>query len=137
MEEFRTDPQCKFITLSFSEDSLIKLEDLLKVKVPTGIRKTITMKNGKTRNYYNYEEKKLYHKLTGYNLDNALAKKGMRLFLERWRKKYGKSVKHWFVSELGTKNTERIHLHGILFTDKTKQEIEDRWQYGNLWETRS
>ena len=31
-------------------------------------------------------------RLEGYDLDNEIAKKGMRKFLERWRKKYKKSV---------------------------------------------
>ena len=53
----------------------------------------------------------------------------MRRFLERWRKKYKKSVKHWLVTELGHNGTERIHLHGIIWTEK-KEEIERIWQYG-------
>lgn len=66
--------------------------------------------------------------------ENDIATLAMRRFLERWRKKYKKSAKHWFATELGHNGTERIHLHGILFTDKTKLEIEERWQYGMIWQ---
>lgn len=68
-----------------------------------------------------------------YNLEecNAAAGKAIRLWLERIRKKTGKSVKHWLITELGENNTERIHLHGIIFTnDKT---LLDLWQYGNIY----
>lgn len=61
---------------------------------------------------------------------NAIATIAVRRFLERWRKLYKKSVKHWLITELGHKNTERLHLHGILFTEKTNEEIQERWQYG-------
>ena len=33
--------------------------------------------------------------------DNGIATKAIRLMLERIRKKTGKSIKHWFVTELG------------------------------------
>ena len=48
---------------------------------------------------------------------NAIAGKAVRRFLERWRKKYKKSLRHWLVTELGHENTERIHLHGIIFAE--------------------
>ena len=49
-----------------------------------------------------------------YNLenDNDIATKAIRLCLERVRKQTGKSVKHWFITELGHEKTERLHLHG-------------------------
>ena len=43
-------------------------------------------------------------------IEDGIATLAVRRFLERWRKKYKKSVKHWFVTELGGKFTERIHL---------------------------
>jgi hypothetical protein len=72
--------------------------------------------------------------LSGYNLDNEIATLAMRRFLERWRKKYGKSVRHWFVTELGQTKTERLHMHGLLFTDHSTEAIEERWAYGHIWE---
>lgn len=67
--------------------------------------------------------------VTGYNLDNEIATKATRRFLERWRKKYKKSVRHWLVTELGQTSTERVHLHGIIWTDEI-EEISRIWGYG-------
>ena len=64
---------------------------------------------------------------------NAVATLAVRRFLERCRKETGKSIKHWLITELGHNNTERIHLHGILFTEKSKEWIEKKWMYGHIW----
>lgn len=63
---------------------------------------------------------------------NAVAVAAIRLFLERWRKKYKKSIRHWLITELGHENTERIHIHGILFTEQplTNEELTKIWSYG-------
>ena len=71
--------------------------------------------------------------LEGYDRDNEIAKKGIRRFLERWRKKYKKSIRHWTTTELGHNGTENIHLHGILMTNEKKEDIEKIWQYGYVW----
>ena len=52
-----------------------------------------------------------------YGKMNAVATLAVRRFLERHRKKFNFSPRHWFVTELGHNGTERIHLHGILYTD--------------------
>lgn len=67
--------------------------------------------------------------LSGYERDNEIARIAVRRFLERWRKKYGTSVKHWLVTELGHKGTENIHLHGLIFTEN-REDIEKIWSYG-------
>jgi hypothetical protein len=96
-EEIRNNTNGKFITLTFSNESIIELtED---------------------------------SKLEGYNLDNEIATKGVRRFLERWRKKYKKSIRHWLVTEIGGNNTERIHIHGIIWTNEL-EEISKIWKYG-------
>lgn len=64
---------------------------------------------------------------------NAVAGKAVRRFLERVRKETKKSLRHWLITELGHEGTERIHLHGILWTDKPKEWIQEKWQYGNIW----
>ena len=69
----------------------------------------------------------------GYELENQTATLAVRRFLERWRKKNKVSVRHWLVTELGQKESERIHIHGILWTDEDKEEIEEKWKYGNVW----
>lgn len=71
----------------------------------------------------------------GYEQDNEIATVAMRRFLERWRKKYKKSLRHWAVTELGHSGTENIHLHGIVWPENVEQikEIEKIWQYGYVW----
>lgn len=38
----------------------------------------------------------------------------VRRFLERIRKKYKRSIRHWLITEYGDE-TKRLHLHGLLF----------------------
>lgn len=63
---------------------------------------------------------------------NIIAAKSIRLFLERYRKRYGKSLKHWLITELGHTNTERLHLHGLIFRNKELplEELQRLWSYG-------
>lgn len=68
-----------------------------------------------------------------YIQSNEIATIAVRRFLERHRKKYGKSIKHWLVTELGHVNTERIHLHGIIFKNIEKEELDQLWKYGITW----
>ena len=72
----------------------------------------------------------LQSELLGYKRDNNIATLGVRLFLERVRKHTGKSIQHWLVTELGHEGTENIHLHGVLWTKLSMEEIEKHWQYG-------
>lgn len=62
--------------------------------------------------------------------ENTIATKAIRLMLERIRKKTGKSIKHWFITELGHEKTERLHLHGIVWGIGTDQLIREKWNYG-------
>lgn len=101
-EEIRHNKNGKFVTLSFSNESLNKIYNALNTKA------------------------------TGYHLDNEIAVYAIRHFLELWRKHHKKSIRHWLTTELGQNNTERIHIHGMLFTDKPK-EIEKIWKYGNVF----
>ncbi len=70
--------------------------------------------------------------LEGYDLDNEIATKAVRRYLERWRKKYKKSCRHWLVTELGQTSTERVHIHGIMWTDEV-EDITKIWKYGQTW----
>lgn len=101
-EDIRVNKNAKFVTLTFNERELIKLENSIK-------------------------------KLKGYDRDNEVCRKAVRRFTERWRKKYKKTVRHWLVTELGSQNTERVHMHGLLWTDEPKEVIQERWHYGNVW----
>lgn len=97
-EEIKENKNGKFVTLTFSNESIKELAKEIKG-------------------------------LNGYDLDNEIATLATRRFLERWRKKYKKSVRHWFVTELGGNGTENIHIHGIIWTDKLN-EISEIWKYG-------
>lgn len=102
-EDIKVNNKCLFVTLSFSEEALDELEKLIKWDKSYYIR------------------------------SNQIATVAVRRFLERWRKKFKKSVRHWLVTELGQNNTERVHLHGLLWTEESKEMIEERWGYGNIW----
>ncbi len=69
----------------------------------------------------------------------------MRLFLDRWRKKYGHAPVRWFTTELGEEKG-RLHFHGIIwdvpffqdgnrFKSKARmnRELRKLWKYGNTW----
>lgn len=105
MEDIKHNRHAKFITLTFSNESIKKI----------------------------LCENKYLNLLEGYQLDNEIATRATRLFLERWRKKHKKSLRHWLVSELGGNGTENIHLHGIIWTKETYEEIHNHWQYGYIW----
>ena len=73
---------------------------------------------------------------------NAVAGYAVRHMLERWRKTYKTSLKHWLITELGHEGTERIHLHGILFTDELLEfsdmdennlRVWNYWKYGAIY----
>lgn len=85
-----------------------------------------------TLTFSNHDLEKLC-KETGLKETNAVATIAVRRFLERWRKKYKKSIKHWLITELGHENTERIHLHGIIFSDiLTEKLLTQYWSYGQI-----
>lgn len=79
---------------------------------------------------FNEESLNRIMKKYGVREANEVAIKAVREFTERWRKKYKKTIKHWLIVELGHKGTERVHMHGILWTKLKKKEIEERWKNG-------
>ena len=57
----------------------------------------------------------------------------MRSFLESIRHATGKSVRHWFVTELGEEH-DRLHFHGIVFDcSLTFNEFRKHWKFGFSW----
>lgn len=56
----------------------------------------------------------------------------VRHFLERWRKKTGRSPKHWLITERG-EDYARIHLHGIIFTNQSENFIKETWGNGFVY----
>lgn len=127
-EEIKDNKNGLFVTLTFSDESIAKLgKEVNQIKTITG-KKTYKDKNGKERVRYKYKIEETENELEGYDRDNAIAKLGVRRFLERWRKETGKSVRHWLVTELGHQGTENIHLHGIIFTEKSDEFIKKTWK---------
>jgi hypothetical protein len=104
-EEIRVDKNAKFVTFTFSDESL----------------------NALSKDVWESADKFI----EGYLLDNYICKLAIRRFLERWRKSTGKSVKHWFVNEIGGNFTERVHIHGLMFTNEIEL-IKKKWKYGNV-----
>lgn len=92
----------KFVTYTFSERELQKIDN------------------------------KIDKRVKGYDRDNAICTYAVRHYTERWRKKYKKTLRHWLVTELGSTNTERIHMHGIVWTNEVK-DIEKIWKYGKVY----
>lgn len=104
-EDIRHNAGAKFITLTLSNESYASLVDIIHSKKSD---------------------------VEGYALDNAVATIAVRRFLERWRKKHKKSLRHWLVTELGHNGTENIHLHGLIWTNDLDL-VEKIWQYGYIW----
>lgn len=98
-EEIKHDNTAKFVTLTFNEEELWKLQQELGAQADS----------------------------------NTIATCAIRRFLERWRKSTKKSVKHWLITELGHSNTERIHVHGLLFATSSNEDITSLWKYGIAW----
>lgn len=130
-EDIKTNKNGKFVTLTFSTKSL---QELTKPEYKILKHSKYKFVKAPLKQPYIKQKRVKYNltKLKGYDLDNAIAIKAVRLFLERWRKKYGKSLRHWLVTELGHGKTEHIHLHGIVWTDNIK-DIEQIWKYGTVW----
>nr|WAE43687.1 MAG: replication initiator protein [Microviridae sp.] len=70
----------------------------------------------------------------GYAFDNAIATLAVRRWLERYRKKYKHSLRHWLTTELGHEGTQNIHLHGFAWFDTHEQfmNADEIWQYGKI-----
>lgn len=65
--------------------------------------------------------------------DEDCIKKMVRLFLERVRKKTKRSLKHWLTTERGGTNTERYHLHGLIWGENAETLTKSLWQYGFMF----
>ena len=104
-EELRhTDLRGYFMTMTFNDKSLIRLENDARAKG---------------------------FKFDGYELDNKIASLAVRRFTENWRVQKKKSLRHWLVTELGGTGTERLHLHGIIWTNEyRKEDLVKFWKYG-------
>lgn len=114
MEDIKSNGNGKFVTLTFSNEWLKKLTEGYETESGQWVEG-------------------IAKELEGYEVDNAVATKAIRLFLERWRKKHKKSLRHWLITELGGNGTENVHLHGIVWTDEKLEEVERAWKHGFVW----
>lgn len=112
-EDIRHHKNGHFITLTFSNEEITKLYNEINTKV--------NKDTGEIRTIWGYEK------------DNEIATVALRRCLERIRKETKKSVRHWFITELGHEGTENIHMHGIIWTDNIKL-IHKHWKYGYIWQ---
>ena len=64
------------------------------------------------------------------DIDNEIAAKAIRYWSEGIRHKYGKQPRRWLITERGGNETERVHIHGIIFTDLDNDIILNSWKYG-------
>ena len=110
-EEIRDRKDGKMVTLMFSDEWLNEL----RLKVNEG----------------------RVAKLSDWDLDNQVCVYAVKLFGMRYireRKRQGKdnkALRRWLVTELGSKN-DRIHMHGIVFTDISDDDLKVLWQYGHV-----
>lgn len=111
IEEIKVDNKCLFVTLTFNDEALEELTEIMmndddEYAIPT---------------------------------NNEIATYAVRHFFERIRKDTGKSLKHFLITELSDKG--RLHLHGFIwganheaYIDKhnvcTNKFLTDHWQYG-------
>lgn len=133
-EEVKHNRNGKFITLTFSNEEYARL-----VRINRGEEQEVKGPEKKKRKRTKEPKKPkkparpMKMNLEGYELDNWVATYAVRHFLESWRKKYKRSLRHWLVTELGHNGTENIHLHGIIWTDEPVQTIDKFWKYGFTW----
>lgn len=118
LEHIKTTQHGKFITLTLSNESIKELytHQITRTDKESGTIQKIPIST-----------------LTGYDRDNQIATRATRLFNERWRKKYGKAIQHWLITELGHNGTENIHLHGIVWTPEHIDNVREIWNYGWIW----
>lgn len=136
-EDIKENTNGKFITLTFNNESIQELSEII---ISNAKEKIDEIRNGKLWNDNTRKEvKKLELIQGGYELDNEIATLAMHRFRERWRKENKKSPRHWTTTELGHGETEHIHLHGIIWTGESKPKQEDfekianTWKYGYIW----
>jgi len=119
--------KCKECYKQKSNNWRIRLKEEIKVK-DNGrawfITLTLSTESLKELNDY------VDQKYKGYEKDNAIATIAVRRWLERWRKNHGKSIRHWLITELGEGTTEHLHIHGIVWTKESIENIRSTWKYG-------
>lgn len=68
-----------------------------------------------------------------YNAFVKRPKYYIRLFLDRYRKRFGHSPRHWIINEYGDdpQRSRRLHFHALFFDNEIfRYQLEEVWQYG-------
>ncbi|MCD7872768.1 MAG: hypothetical protein LUG21_05650 [Clostridiales bacterium] len=155
-EEYKSCSDAKFVTLTFSPESYEKLkQDVL--NSPNVINRRLYDKSGSEPKYlgivphlcvksrkFSLKHEYEYKPLIGKYLNQQIARLAIRRFLERYRKQYGVSLRHWLITDYGHRGTERLHLHGIVFNARCTtvrsrrtlikfEEFTKIWSYGHTW----
>lgn len=140
----------KYLANKKNKGIVPKCEDMRTKYVPVGCGKCWECRKQKARQWQIrlYEEFKAdndahfitltfspenYIKIkTKYNCksENEVATIAIRLTLERVRKEKKKSIKHWFITEIGHDNTKRLHLHGITWNKEYTECLQKKWEFG-------
>lgn len=115
-----------FVTFTYSDESLVKLQREIQNKLGKKIEET-----SNTKEKINNKKK-----LMEYAIDNEIA----ILSIKRWRELVRQNnltkppaertnTRYWLITELGGTNTQRLHLHAIIFTNNI-EEVVSKWKYG-------
>lgn len=102
-----------FITFTFSEESYSKLAK--------------EVRGDKIKEYGEVEG----------DIDNDIAAKAIRYWSEEIRHKHKRQPRRWLITERGGQNTERLHIHGIIFTNLSNDTILESWKFGKADDGRS
>lgn len=128
-EELRSNKEkATFVTWTFNNKALNYYEELARKEQKEtyeGLKRNGLLKTSTKRN------KKKY--LKGYELDNEVARIAVRRYTERWRRKHKKTLRHWIIPEIGGRATERLHMHGIVWTNEIA-DITKIWNNGKIGE---
>lgn len=119
-EDIKQNTNGKFLCLTFSNEAIARYYKEVDKEIKT-LQNRIEIEVDEKESYSRL------NKITSYGKDNEAATIAVRAFLERWRRKYTKSLRHWLVTELGHKGTQNIHMHGIVWPT-----ITNNWEYNLL-----
>jgi hypothetical protein len=129
-EEIKETQEMTFVTLTFSTEALIELNQVVQADTKNELfilkHFTADIKSKEK------QERRIKNKQEGYGLDNEICTLAVRRFTERWRRDTGKTIKHWLITELGNKQYEHVHLHGLIYS-KDIERIRKKWQYGFIY----
>lgn len=124
--------RCAECMKSKANEWKIRLYEEIKGQELTGHMVTLTVSENKLK-YLHRKAREKTPEADEYEIENLAMSIAVRRFTESWRKEHKKSIRHWLITELGQNNTERIHIHGIVWTNEDKNKIQKHWKWGKVW----